>query len=273
MMSDPVLREADDPWWMVRLFVNAYNATRKERVAASIMKLLDESMCAWRPRTTKKGGLPHISFIMRKPEPLGTEFKVVCCAVTGIFLGIEIQEGKMPMRVMRHSPAPNGPTVGCVKRLVDLSVASGQTDEEAQSRRDVFFGDSWFTQTKTAETLFDEDNVHFVGQLKNGHATFPKKFLEEEMKDMPSGNWITMECSGRNGVPLVAMGYKYSSKKTLFFVMSKGAGSTKKGIPYIAKYCDDSGNVHERAVDRPQVLSDYFMRSNVYVHFDRLSPS
>jgi hypothetical protein len=28
-------------------------------------------MSAWRPRKTALGGLPNISFIARKPEPLG----------------------------------------------------------------------------------------------------------------------------------------------------------------------------------------------------------
>jgi hypothetical protein len=31
-------------------------------------------MSAFRPRTTKLGGLPNISFVMRKPEPLGKLF-------------------------------------------------------------------------------------------------------------------------------------------------------------------------------------------------------
>ena len=39
-------------------------------------KVLDESMSALVPRTTATGGLPTISYIRRKPEPLGTEFKV-----------------------------------------------------------------------------------------------------------------------------------------------------------------------------------------------------
>ena len=33
-------------------------------------------MSAFRPQTRKTGNLPHLSFIMRKPEDLGTEFKV-----------------------------------------------------------------------------------------------------------------------------------------------------------------------------------------------------
>jgi hypothetical protein len=35
------------------------------------MLVADESMSAWVPRTSKTGGLPNISFIKRKPEPLG----------------------------------------------------------------------------------------------------------------------------------------------------------------------------------------------------------
>jgi hypothetical protein len=53
-------------------------------IAASVIKLLDESMPAWCPRKDKTGGLPNISFILRNPEPLGTEFKSMSCSVTGI---------------------------------------------------------------------------------------------------------------------------------------------------------------------------------------------
>jgi hypothetical protein len=38
-------------------------------------KVADESMSAWRPRATAIDGLLNISFIVRKPDPLGTEVK------------------------------------------------------------------------------------------------------------------------------------------------------------------------------------------------------
>jgi hypothetical protein len=72
-----------DPWHMVLLLVDGYNANRRGWLAASVRKTLDESMCAYRPRTSKTGGWPNISYILRKPEPLGTEFKVIACSVTG----------------------------------------------------------------------------------------------------------------------------------------------------------------------------------------------
>jgi hypothetical protein len=72
-----------DPWNMILLMVNGYNKNRHDWMAGSIRKVLDETMSAWCPQTTPTGGLPHLSFILRKPEPLGTEFKTIACTVTG----------------------------------------------------------------------------------------------------------------------------------------------------------------------------------------------
>ena len=49
-------------------------------------------------RTTATGGLPNISFIKRKPEPLGTEFKNIVDGLTVQILWLEIQEGKDRMK-------------------------------------------------------------------------------------------------------------------------------------------------------------------------------
>lgn len=65
------LKDEGDPWWMFAGAVKEFNDIRRERVHASSWKVIDELMSAWRPRTTALGGLPNISFILRKPEPLG----------------------------------------------------------------------------------------------------------------------------------------------------------------------------------------------------------
>jgi hypothetical protein len=83
-----------DPWNMALLLVDGYNANRHSWIAASYQKTLDETMSAWRPQTSKTGGLPHLSFILRKPEPLGTEFKTIACSVTGKRVAIfAVQKG------------------------------------------------------------------------------------------------------------------------------------------------------------------------------------
>ena len=59
-------------------------------------------MSAIRFGTTVKGGLPHLSFIFRKPEPLGTEFNNVTCYVTGALIVILIQSRKEGMKKSQY---------------------------------------------------------------------------------------------------------------------------------------------------------------------------
>lgn len=42
-----------DPWYKVSKFVEEFNSNRTRMIAASIKKVLDESMAAWRPRKTR----------------------------------------------------------------------------------------------------------------------------------------------------------------------------------------------------------------------------
>lgn len=66
----------EDPWHPIGLLLDGYNDNRREKLAASIKIVLDESMSAFQPRTTKLSMLPFLSFVFRKPKPLGTEYKV-----------------------------------------------------------------------------------------------------------------------------------------------------------------------------------------------------
>ena len=50
-------------------------------------------MISSRPQTSKTGGLPNISFIKRKPKPLGTELKNGVDSDSGVMICAEIQEG------------------------------------------------------------------------------------------------------------------------------------------------------------------------------------
>jgi hypothetical protein len=72
-----------------------------------------------------------------------------------------------------------------------------------------------------------------------------------------------MECKTPKGHELICIGYKYSARKALVFLGTKNAGSTKPGEPYIARFPDVNGNVAQRSVPRPAVISDYFKDSNV----------
>ena len=67
---------AEDPWHPIRLLLDGFNDNHSRTVASAVLITLDETMSPFQPRTTKTSLLPHLSYIFRKPKPLGTEFKV-----------------------------------------------------------------------------------------------------------------------------------------------------------------------------------------------------
>lgn len=75
--------DESDPWNPIDALIDGFNNARAQEIASSFCKVHDESMSSWRPRTTKLGGLPFLSFVLRKPKPLGTEFKVTADTETG----------------------------------------------------------------------------------------------------------------------------------------------------------------------------------------------
>ena len=109
-----------DPWWQFKAGVDLYNENRKKNVSPSLLKTFDESMSAFRPRTTRYGNLPHLSNIARKPEPLGTEFKVTNSTKIGICLYLEIQRGKEGMQSHKYTDDMKK-TVACSMRMAEAT--------------------------------------------------------------------------------------------------------------------------------------------------------
>ena len=70
IMADESLKDSD-PWWRLSSAVEEFNQRRRETVEASVWGIIDELMSAFRPRSSAKSQLPNISYIKRKPEPLG----------------------------------------------------------------------------------------------------------------------------------------------------------------------------------------------------------
>ena len=73
---------------------STFNKTRKCLLWYAPALVVNESMSAWVPKSTARGGLPNITYVSRKPKPLGTKVKVIAEAMTGCFISIEIQHGK-----------------------------------------------------------------------------------------------------------------------------------------------------------------------------------
>ena len=106
----------------------------------------------------------------------------------------------------------------------------------------VIKGNAWFRSVKAAAALANE-GIEAVLQVKTGHSLYPKKFIEERLKGCPGGIHIVLKGRHPTGPILIAIGYRYSSKKTLFFVMTENAGSTTPGNPYEMKSVNEFGNI------------------------------
>ena len=137
-----------DPWAWFRKAVTDFNNNRKKVVQPGLVAVLDESMSAWKPRADKLGGLPNISYVMRKPKPLGTEFKTAVDVDTGIMTYLEIQEGRDPMRAKEHA-GELGVTSACVLRAAVAAVQPGAT----------VCGDSWFSSVKVRKMFYFQSTV------------------------------------------------------------------------------------------------------------------
>ena len=117
----PMIWESDhhagkDPWWKFQSAIDNFNYICKTLLLPSEILCVDESMSAFRLQTTKTGNLPNISFVARKPENLGTEFKTCSCPVTGILSFLEIQRGKGQMNNHKYY-GTIGATASCALRM------------------------------------------------------------------------------------------------------------------------------------------------------------
>ncbi len=150
-----------------------------------------------------------------------------------------------------------GATTGCTLRLL-LNTIPPQSATIKHGVR----GDAWFGSVRTANEVGLRGHEG-VFQVKQYHSCFPKDFIEDALKEAPGGVHILLEGTTQDEVQLVALGYRYSRKTVLHFVLTKNAGSSKPGTPYQMRYTDSFGNICTRFVDRPQVVSNFFAGSNV----------
>ena len=87
------------------------------------------------------------------------------------------------------------------------------------------------------------------------------------MKDWPGGSYLVMKISPIFPVerPLLAIGYKYNSRKVLGFIATEGSRSTETGDPYLSRFPDIYSNVYFRLIVGPHLLVRYF---NSYIAID-----
>ena len=118
------------------------------------------------------------------------------------------------MKSSRH-PLELGVTSACTKILMEETKGLGQRAVEV-STRDCFLFDSWLSPKKAAETA-TYIGVDLIGMVKTNTKGFCKATIEGLTKDWPGGSYIVLRSKPMvpGERPLIAIGYKYNSRKVL----------------------------------------------------------
>jgi hypothetical protein len=139
----------DNVWAQIDPWVSGFNAARPREIRPGTLLTPDEMMMEWRGKSGF-GGLPHLSYIKRKPKPLRTELKSVCEGTMGMCINIEIQKGKIVMARKKWAQDYQA-TTACTVRLIDQLNIS-EIGEVSPPQRCVF-ADSWFASVATVLAL------------------------------------------------------------------------------------------------------------------------
>ena len=260
MLTGPTLDR--DDWCFIQPMVDAFNKHMADIVNPGWLLCVDETMSAWRGQQGKRDRkkCPKLSWVPRKPEPLGTELKTAGCALSGMILSMEICKGKETHEGLeffkqksRFDGAQFGHTTATTLRLIKPWFGTQR----------VLGGDSWFASVKTAEACA-EKGVYFVGDVKTATRRFCGGALEEATGP-ESGAWATftstLELGGDKTVPIFSVSHRRGETVHKFI---STCGTTIRGSAHMATFEDEEDRVYaaddvEYELTRkcPQILNDY----------------
>ena len=172
-------------------------------------------------------------------------------------LHLEIQKEKEDMKKSTFQSELGG-TAACMKRLSIATRGCGQL-----TSNDTYFANSWFSSVKTAEEMAAAV-VNYCGLVKTIHKGFCLATLEKLMKDWTVGSYLVLKSTTRfpGEIPLLAIGYKYNSRKVLGFIATEGAGITEPVDPYLSRLPDIYSHVSVRPVVHTHLLGRYLNACN-----------
>ena len=102
--------------------------------------------------------------------------------------------------------------------------------------------------------------VDLIGIVKTNTKLFCKATIEGLTKDFTGRSYIVLRSKPMvtGEMTLIAIGYKYNSRKVILVVATEGTGSTTLGIPYLSKYPDQFYNASICPVASPHIMYKFF---------------
>ena len=248
----------ENPWAEVDYWVRAFNKNRKEELVVGTDITPDEMMMAWKGKKGN-GGIAHLSFVERKPEPLGTENKTVCEGTMGLCVYLEIQKGKIAMARKKWCRTYKA-TTACTVRMVDkmgLKEHEGDLTDDPdrwygnKDKKRCVYADSWFASVETAMALKKELGCHFTGPIKTAHKYYPIDELRWALSHMKRGEHLVLKC---NEEEMWAVGWHDHHYKCYLTTH----GTDLPGKPAPKKRQDFETNINYNInVPRPEIIAKY----------------
>lgn len=243
----------DMGWDIFLPCLTSFNDKRKRLLRSVIELLLDESMSAWKPKTSKLGGLPSYTFEPRKPIPLGTMFRNGVEAITGILV---FQDVVQTPEFQSRKKYQGGPSALPGRPLIPTHTAEilRQVEGANMMNKGWVGGDAWFGSIGTAVEVKVRLGIDSTWIIKNNTSFFPKKALlamSARHGYYVEGNWVvfTAEISG---VKLIAMAYAWSQMRISYFALTYGS-TAKSSNPYRSHFENDYGKVDYKELPRPKL--------------------
>ena len=241
------------PWESFLPLVQAFNGKRRSLIK-SVYMVLDESMSAWRPKTSQFGGLPNLTYEARKPKPLGTMFKNGVEATTGIVVYQDIVETKEVQREKKYngdvSSLPLGEPI-----LQHVGEVLRQCEGAKLASGGWVGGDAWFGSIPAVVELKKKFNIFSTFIFKQNIQYCPKQVLHRVLSvrhpRYPAGHHVVMKAT-ISGVELFILAYAYSNQGITYMVSSCGTTIAHEKA-YRGNFTDEYGNVTFKELPRPCV--------------------
>jgi Transposase IS4 len=251
----------DIPWEAFTPALESFNNKRRSLFHLKFL-MMDESMSGWRPKTSKLGGLPNISYEPRKPVPLGTMLRNAAECVTGCLVYQDISQNpeKQQFKEFMYENVAleirEGTSVpGMLEMPVHTAEVLRQCKGAGLEEGGWCGGDAWFGSVTSCVELKKRLNVHSTFVVKNNKHLYPMEVLHRILSarhgDKPAGHWVVMTTS-ISEVKLIAVAYAWSQKGVSYFISTCGSTETSP-VKYESKFEDNWGNVATKLINRPEL--------------------
>ena len=241
-----------DPFWETRKFIDAIKSRFNSAIKPGGWLTIDESMFSWLGRALK---MPGWKVIKRKPHPIGLEAKTTACAVTGILIGFEFQEGREEMGYFEF--------VGLYNKSTSWLLRLTKPWHNAEKRTAV--ADAAFAQVRAAVALYKVGGLFLIGNVKGCNKYFPQADLRAECGAYVRGRLVcltkkaTMRIEDAPDLDLFATGWRATGAMVVTYIHTGGTnttGSDRRKRKY-TQLSDGNIRIENYRAKRPKVSSEY----------------